>query len=345
MATIGRRHILAGGTALPLLARPLVAGAQPQRVRLLLDWAFQSPNAFALVARERGYFREAGLDVQVDRGTGGGAVPPALMQGTHEMAYADINPTVRFLTQNPEAGLVAVCVLHDRSPMCAVARADGPIRAPADFVGRRVAAPDFDSARQLFPAFARANSFDASRVTMISVTPALREPMLVRREADAITGFVTTSALALKGIGLDIPQQRIFMYYEHGLDLYGGSIITTRRFLESNPAAVRGVVAGLVRGFRDTLANPAGMIQVLRQVEPLTDGPLELERHQLNVARVIVTDNVRQNGLSSVSAAKLQAGIEVVEDVFAPPGGTPRRLRAEAVYTDAFLPPTADRRI
>jgi NitT/TauT family transport system substrate-binding protein len=340
-ANLRRRHLLAGGAALPLLAAPPTARAQPQRVRLLLDWAFQSPNAFALVARERGYFREAGLEVQVDRGTGGGAVPPALVQGTHEMAYADINPTVRFLTQNPEAGLVAVCVLHDRSPMCAVARADGPIRAPADFAGRRVAAPDFDSARQLFPAFARANGIELGRVGFLSVTPALREPMLVRREADAITGFVTTSALALKSIGLDHPAQRVFMYYEHGLDLYGGSIITTRRFLESHPAAVRGVVAALLRGFRDTLANPAGMIQVLRQVEPLTDGPLELERHQLNVARVIVTDNVRQNGLSSVSVAKLQAGLEVVEDTF----GSPRRLRAEQVYTDAFLPPASERRI
>jgi len=335
--------MLIAGAALaaPPLAAPALAQAQGARVRIMLDWAFQSPNAFALVARERGFFREAGVEAQVDRGQGGGAVPPALAAGTHDMAYADINPAIRFLAQNPDSGIVAVAVLHDRSPLCAIVRADGPVRTPRDLEGRRLAAPEFDSGRQLFPAFAKAAGIDAARVGFISVTPALREPMLVRREADGVTGFVTTSALALKGIGLDHPQQRVFMYYDHGLDLYGGAILTTRRFLEANPAAVRGAVAAMLRGFRETVANPAGMIQVLRQVEPLTDAALEMERHTLNVERVIMTETVRRNGISAVDPARMQTAIEAVEDAF----GLPRRLRAAQVYTDALLPPAAERRL
>jgi NitT/TauT family transport system substrate-binding protein len=165
--------------------------------------------------------------------------------------------------------------------------------------------------------------------------------MLVRREADGVTGFVTTSALALKGIGLDHPQQRVMMYYDHGLDLYGGALLTTRRFLDANPEAVRRVTAALIRGFRDGLANPTGAMAVLRQVEPLTDVALETERHQLNVSRVIMTENVRTNGLSSVDMARLQTGITAVEEAF----GLPARLRAAQLYVPDFLPPAADRRV
>ncbi|WPB84475.1 ABC transporter substrate-binding protein [Sediminicoccus rosea] len=336
-----RRHLLlATGTA--ALAAPGVLRAQPgTRLRLTLDWAFQSPNAFALVARERGYFREAGIDVQIDRGQGSGGVPPALAAGSHEMGYADINPAIRFLAQNPDSGLICVAVLHDRAPLCVITRADGPIRTPKDLEGRRLAAPDFDSGRQLFPAFARAAGVDAGRVTFLSVAPALREPMLVRREVDGVTGFVTTSALALKGIGLQIPQQRIMMYYDHGLNLYGGALLTTRAYAERNPAVVRGAVAALIRGFRDTLANPAGMIQVLRQVEPLTDAALEMERHQLNVERVIMTDNVRANGLSAVDMTRMQTGIAAVEGAF----NLPARVQAGQFYLPDFLPPAEQRRI
>lgn len=329
--------LAAGGT----LAAPGLARAQAPRVRLMLDWAFQSPNAFALLAREKGYFRANGVDVQVDRGQGGGAVPVALAGGSYDMGYADINPTIRFMAENPDRGIVAVAVLHDRSPLCAIVRADGPIRTPKDLEGKRLAAPDFDAGRQLFPAFARAAGVDASKVTFLSVTPALREPMLVRREADGVTGFVTTSALALKGIGLAHNQQRVMMYYDHGLNLYGGAILTTRAFLERNPDAVRGATAALMKGFIETVRSPTEMLDVLKRVEPLTDVPLERERHELNLERVIMTDNVRANGISAVDNARLQAGIVAVEQAY---NLTPR-LQASQIYTTDFLPAAAERRI
>lgn len=336
------RRILLLATGFAPLAAPGLLRAQPlPRLRLTLDWAFQAPNAFALVARERGFFREAGVDVQIDRGQGSGGVPPALIGGSHDMGYADINPAIRFLAQNPDSGLICVAVLHDRSPLCVITRADGPIQTPKDLEGRRLAAPDFDAGRQLFPAFARAAGVDAARVTFLSVAPALREPMLVRREADGVTGFVTTSSLALKGIGLALPQQRVMMYYDHGLNLYGGALLTTRAYAERNPAVVRGAVAALIRGFRDTLSNPAGMIQVLRQVEPLTDAALEMERHEMNVERVIMTPNLRANGVSAVDAARLQAGITAVEGAF----NLPARLQAGQFYLPDFLPPAEQRRL
>jgi NitT/TauT family transport system substrate-binding protein len=178
-------------------------------------------------------------------------------------------------------------------------------------------------------------------VTFISVTPALREPMLVRREADGVTGFVTTSALALKGIGLDHPAQRVMMYYDHGLNLYGGAILTTRAFLERNPAIVRGATAALMKGFRETVRNGQEMLDTLKRIEPLTDVPLERERHQLNLERVIMTENVRANGLSNVDMARLQTGIRAVEEAY----NLQPRLQAAQIFTPDFLPPAADRRI
>jgi hypothetical protein len=106
LAGFTRRAALlaAGGT----LAAPAFAQTQPTRLRLTLDWAFQSPNAFALLAREKGYFREAGLDVQIDRGQGSGGVPVALAGGSYDMGYADLNPAIRFMAENPDRGIVAV---------------------------------------------------------------------------------------------------------------------------------------------------------------------------------------------------------------------------------------------
>ncbi|MBX9596088.1 MAG: ABC transporter substrate-binding protein [Roseomonas sp.] len=76
------------------------------------------------------------------------------------------------------------------------------MREPKDLEGRRLAAPEGDAGRQIFPVFAEAAGFDASRVNWISVSPELREPMLVRGQADAITGLVSSAVISLEGLGV-----------------------------------------------------------------------------------------------------------------------------------------------
>jgi NitT/TauT family transport system substrate-binding protein len=343
-----RRAALAGAAAAAaLLAAPRPAGAQggggsPPRVRLLLDWAFQSPNAFALVAREKGFFRDAGVEVQVDRGSGSGRVPTQLAAGACDLGYADINPAIRFAIENPQAGLLCVAVVLDRSPLCVIGRAEGPLRAPRDLEGRTLAAPDLDAGRQLFPAFARAAGIDRARVSFLSVSPELREPMLVQRRADGVTGFVTTSSIALKGLGLGYEQQRVMMYAEHGLDLYGAALLSTRAFAQANPEALRRAVGALLRGVRAQLADPAEAMRILKRAEPLVDVALEAERHAMNAERCLVTPDVRANGLSAVEPARMGRGIAAVEEAFGLPPG---RLTAERFYTPDFLPPRADRAV
>jgi len=335
------RRSLPGAAAL-LLAAPALLRAQPAaRVRITLDWAFQAPNAFAVVARERGFFREAGLEVTVDRGQGSGGVPVAIAAGTHDIGYADLSPTLRFLAEDPRRDVIAVAILHDRSPLCVITRADGPVRTPRDLEGRRLAAPDNDAARQLFPAFAHATGIDAGRFAFASVSPALREPMLVRREADGITAHVATAAIALQGLNVPMSELRVFMYNDHGLDLYGGAILTTRAYAERQPEALRRALAAMFRGFMAQAADPQAAMELMRRVEPLTDVPLEMARHRLTMERMIVTDHVRRHGISEVSMPRLQASLAAVEQAF----GLNAGLRAERVYTPEFLPPAAERRL
>ena len=337
-----RSLLIATSLTLSSLALPNLARAQATpRVRFTLDWAFQAPNAFAIVARERGFYREAGVDVAIDRGQGSGGVPVALAAGTHDVGYADLSPTLRFLSENPGRDVIAIAIVHDRSPLCIITRADGPVRTPADLVGRRLAAPDNDAARQLFPAFARAANIDPARVNFLSVSPALREPMLLRREADGITAHIATAAIALQGLGLRPEDQRVFMYNDHGLDLYGGAILTTRAYAERNPDVLRRVVAATMRGFIAQAADPQAAMDILKRVEPLTDVPLELSRHRLTMERLVVTDQVRRNGLSQVSMERLQKSLEAVQQAFSLPAALP----AAQVYTPAYLPPADQLRL
>ena len=293
------------------------------------------------MGKEKGFFKDVGIDITIDRGFGSGRVPTDIAAGTYDMGQGDIGPIIRFMAQNPESDLIAVAIWGDKSLMGVTVRADSAIKTPKDFEGKTLAAPETDGGRQLFPAFAKANGIDMSKVTWMTVTSDLREPMLVQKRADGITGAVTSTSMSLKNIGMDVPQQRIMMYRDFNVELYGYCFLTTRKFLAANPVLVRNSLKALFKSLIYANNNRNESIAVLKKIEPLTDVAIETERQAISYERMVLSDYVSKNGLSAVDPARLTRVIRTIEDAY----NLPPKLTPANVYTDAFLPSAAERKI
>ncbi len=329
------------GTAGAALAAPAVHAQQLTDVRFSLDWALHGPQAAFLIALDRGYFREAGLNVTMDRGFGSGDVPIKISSGAYDVGVADINPTIRMRLERPEVDLFSPFFVYDATALAVMSLRRENIRTPADLAGKTIAAPESDAGRQLFPAFARAARLDPASVRWQTVTPQLREPMLAQGRVNAITGFITSGIFSLRGLGIRDEDIVTLMFSDVGADFYSTSMITTRRWAQANPRAVTGLIRGLIRGQYDSLADPAAAIANLRRREPLTDVPLETERLRMSTERLTFTPHVRQNGFGRVDTARLQRSIDSVRDAF----GITRPLAASDIYDPSFLPPASDLRL
>jgi NitT/TauT family transport system substrate-binding protein len=335
VTTLRRRHALAllGAVTLP---SPAVR-SQPATidVRFSLDWAFLGPQAAFLLALERGHFREAGLNVTMDRGFGSGDVPLKILSGAYDVGVADINPTIRLRLEQPGADIFSPFILYDATALAIMTLRRENIRRPADLEGKTIAAPETDAGRQLFPAFARGAGIDASKVRWLTVTPQLREPMLMQGRANAIAGFTTAGIFSLRGLGARDEDVVTMNFAEHGADFYSTALLTTRRWAEANPRAVTGLIRGLARAQYEALRDPAAAIAVLRRREPLTDVPLETERLRISLEQLTFTPHVRRAGFGQVDMARLQRSIDMVRESF----GLDQRLRAEDLYDPRYLPP------
>ena len=338
-----RQHLAAALVA-GAAAVAMIGAAVPARaalpVGLTLGWAFQGPQAPFLLALERGYYKAEGLDVTIDRGEGSGAVPPRIAAGTYDIGFGDINPMIRFVAEKG-ADLVAVAVLYDSSPLAVITTKRSGITSPRDLEGRKLAAPETDSARQLFPAFARAAGVDAAKVTWQTVAPQLRETLLAQGQVDAITGFLTTGIFSLKAAGVPEGDIVTMRYRDAGVSLHSNALITSRRFAEANPKAVAGFVKATLRAHVEAVADPQAAIDALKRRDPLIDARIERERLALAFDELMLSPEARANGLSSVDPARFQKAIDILAETY----GFPKPLTVADVYTDAYLPPAAERRL
>ncbi|WP_234255390.1 ABC transporter substrate-binding protein [Billgrantia aerodenitrificans] len=333
--------LLAGALSLSLLGAA-VAQADETRIRFQLDWRFEGPSAPFLMAVERGYFAEEGLNVQIDSGSGSAGAINRVASGAYEMGFGDLNALVEFLAENPGApGIQGVYVVYDGTPASVLARKDRGIESPADLAGKSLAAPAFDTGYRAWGIFAAANELEAGAVEWQNVDPALRETLLVRGDVDAITGFYFTSLLNLEGRGMDEEQLTIMPFPDYGVPLYGNAIIASEAFSEANPEAVEGFLRAFNRALAETLADPEGAIEYVRNRDALIDVEMETRRLKLAIASVIDTEDARANGAGGVDEQRLREAIQLVADAY----DLPSVPEPERVFTSSFLPPQEERMI
>ncbi|MGM0521633.1 MAG: ABC transporter substrate-binding protein [Pseudomonadota bacterium] len=324
------------GAALALALWSTAGHAQETDIRFQLDWRFEGPSAPFLMAVERGYFAEEGLDVQIDSGSGSAGAINRVASGAYEMGFGDLNALIEFLAENPDGpGITGVYSVYDGTPAAVFARKDSGIETPADLAGKTIAAPTFDTGYRAWGIFAAANDLDPDAVEWQNVDPTLRETLLTRGDVDAITGFYFTSLLNLEERGMSQDELTIMPFPEYGVPLYGNAIIASESFAEENPEAVRGFLRAFNRALGETLDDPDAAIEYVRNRDELIDVEMETRRLKLALDSVVDTPDARENGVGDIDEARLAKAIQLVGDAYS----LPTLPEVEDVFDSAYLPP------
>jgi NitT/TauT family transport system substrate-binding protein len=229
-------------------------------------------------------------------------------------------------------------MVHDKSALSVATKAAGPIKTPHDLNGKSVAAPVGDASRQLFPLFADINKIDQSSIKWINVSPELREPMLLRGEAEAITGHITTIMMNMRAINIPASDIRVMPYADYGVELYGHVLLVKPEYAEKNPEVITNFIRGFMHGMKVMMNEPDTAIASLKKRDPLLNGEVEKARIKMSLDYMFITPNVLQNGMSNVDSARLGRTLEAVVKPFE----LKTTPTAAQVYTDKYLPPRAE---
>src|SRR5262249_60689702 len=122
--------------------------------------------------------------------------------GDYGMGFGDTNVLIKFRAATPKTPVIPVFMAYDRPAYAIVTRKSRGVTHPKDLEGKRLGAPETDSAFGAWKIFAKANGIDAGKVMIDHVSFPVREPMLAAGQVDAVTGYSFSSYLTLKDRGV-----------------------------------------------------------------------------------------------------------------------------------------------
>lgn len=346
-ALAGRRRCCAALAAMfgAALASPTLA-REPRSessMRLLLNTSLSGPVAFFLLAQERGYLRDAGLDLQFSGGPGAAAMVPLVRDGSYDVGYGDISALIERIARGaPDEGPVALFTTFNVVPFTIAVDANGPVKAPQDLQGRRVVGHGSDAALLTFDLYARAAGIDASKVQVDGSMGGMGQAVvdMLRGHGPAgVFGFVNTIIASAAPLGV-APQALRFLNWSDVLpDMYGNTLFVTRQRYRGDTKLLEGLVHAVNRGLADTARDPEAAIDVLMRQAPGSDravnlrrlkGTLEIEMAHPEGARIGVGD------MDDDRLARLIAQIVQVKRL-------PRTPSVREVFDRSFLPPLEQR--
>jgi NitT/TauT family transport system substrate-binding protein len=237
-------------SAILLALSGLCAGARADdAVTVRLKWFNQAQFAGFYVAQHDGYYKAAGLDVNIQ--PGGPDFPAVQMVAGGNEQFGVTGADQILIARSKGVPVVALAVIYRRNPFVLFSLAKSGIKSPADYAGKNVGVKIGGNEELIYRAVLAKAGVDKSKLTEVPVKFDL-SPLLAGT-VDVWPGYLINEVLAAKEKGFDV---NVVYPSDYGIDLYADTLFTTEKMLKEKPEMVRNFVAATLKGWNDAIAAP-----------------------------------------------------------------------------------------
>lgn len=236
-------------------------------VTLRLNWIVNFNHVPIATAQERGYFKDACLDVKIEAGQGSGDTVTSVASGAAQIGLADTISIIQ--GQTKKLPVEGVAVLWQLSPAAVIIREDAlksrniTDPKPSDLEGMKFGAIPSAAVYTYWKAFVKVTGIDASKIKELPMSPPATGAM-ARGSVDFITDF---SAGHFPLDRLKVPT-KLMMMRDFGVKSYGLGITVNKEWLGKNEDAVKGFLTALARGMMYSGEHPDESIDYLVKLNP-----------------------------------------------------------------------------
>jgi len=252
------------------------AAQATEAVVLQLKWKHSFQFAGYYMAREKGYYRAEGLEVELREGEPGSHFVDEVYAGRAQYGTGSTN---LLLDRNNGVGVVVLAVIFQHSPEILMVLQKSGITTPQQLVGKRVMMTGFSTPAVPPMLLNTVGSLD--KFVLLEQTNDLQA--LIDGKIDAIAGYYTDQPYYFQEKGFPVHALRPIYY---GVDFYGDNLFTTDVELRDHPDRVQAFRRASLKGWEYAMAHPEESIAVVQKYGYLFDA--EHLRYEYNTMRELL---------------------------------------------------------
>ncbi len=201
------------------------------------------------VAIDKGYFKQAGIEIEFDYSLETDAVS---LVGANQLQFAVVSGEQVLLARAQGLPIVYVCAWYQQYPVSVASKVDQGITTPADLKGKKIGLPGLYGANYIgLDALLFAGGLNEKDVTLDSI--GFNQVALLAADHDqAVSVYTTNEPVQLEAQGYKLNEIRVADYVQ----LTGNGLITNEKTIQNSPDLVRRMTAAFLKGLADTIANP-----------------------------------------------------------------------------------------
>lgn len=251
--------------ALAIAAAPAQAQPKPHdKVTLMLNWYLYSEHAPFFLGRDRNYYADEGIDLEIQEGRGSAVTAQAVAARSATFGYIDVTTMIKAAAKG--APLKSTGVLFQVSPMSVMGFADKNIKTPKDIIGKTVAVTPGDSMSQMWPVFLKANNITADQIKIVSGDAQTKLNAVMNGQADLLLGYVMDQAIKLQdATGKPVHPIR---FADSGVNQISSGIIANKGLLAENPDLVKRFMRASTKAAEAAEKDPTAAVDAMLKANP-----------------------------------------------------------------------------
>jgi len=283
--------------------------AAPKKITVLTNYVFHGRHSPFFVGLEKGFYKEAGFDVQVSPATGSGFVIAAIDSGKADYGMAEAGPVVQAITKG--AKIKAFMVYTDISTS-GLASFE-PYPTPQSIKGKRVAASQTDSVRVILPILLERAKMPADSVQWLTADPGVYSSLLLSGQTDLFTASIDGDVPSLEKVATPLGKTVHFASFaDWGYDVFGYFLVASNESLAKDPDAARRFAQAVRKSVLYAVANPEETARIMVKYNPALNYDTTLAQWRQSI-KSIDTAYVKKNGYGVATDDRLQSTIDLIE--------------------------------